>query len=303
MEIQALKSMPLDHYWRVIEIRAMGEADVEDAALVWHRAYPPVAERYRLPVPPQTPEAVQRTVRSIGHLLETDPQSSWVAVDSNGAIVAVAQALRRQETWVLSMLGVEPSAQDAGTGRALLDRTLHGLHDVRHRMILASRDPRAMHCYARAGLELHPSLQGHGRVRRPPPACPAVSIGSRQDVPKAAELARVRRGGSNEPDLHFLLDGGRQLWTHPAGGYAVAQGGSLSTLAAESEAIATDLLETVLAQAGPDEVVDIDWMTGAHQWAIRICVEAGLELFPAGAVMTDSPSHPTPLYLPHGAFG
>src|ERR1700736_4057500 len=138
-------------------MRTMRPDDVDAASDVWLSAFSEMRHRYGLPEVVRTPEAERRTSTRIAHLLATDPDLSTVGVDSSGALVGVAQALVRDGIWVLSMLGVDPSSQDRGLGRALLDRALASSVGVPGAMILSSRDPRAMHRYVKAGFDLHPA--------------------------------------------------------------------------------------------------------------------------------------------------
>ncbi len=45
------------------------------------------------------------------------------------------------------------------------------------------------------------------------------------------------------------------------------------------------VLKTMLAESPPGETIEINWLTSAQQWAIRVVVDAGIELQPYGPVM------------------
>ena len=61
-------------------------------------------------------------VHRVGHLQSVDPAGAWVAEDeSDGSLVGMTVALRRERLWVLSLLGVSPSRQSAG-GKPLWNR-------------------------------------------------------------------------------------------------------------------------------------------------------------------------------------
>ena len=76
-------------------------------------------------------EAASRRWRSrIEHPVALDPEGMLVA-EHGGRIVGVAQAIRRERLWCLSLLTVDPTVQSAGAGRALFDRALE--YDERHR--------------------------------------------------------------------------------------------------------------------------------------------------------------------------
>jgi AcrR family transcriptional regulator len=57
--------------------------------------------------------------------------------------------------------------------------------------------------------------------------------------------------------------------------------------------------ETALAAAGEAEV---EWITARQQWAVRVCVAAGLDLVPCGAVLTAGELGRRSPYLPSGAY-
>jgi hypothetical protein len=131
----------------------------------------------------------------------------------------------------------------------------------------------------------------------------AVRSGDAADAAFACELDRHLRGGSHGPDLERLLVEGCRLSVLPDRGYAIARGGKPVILAAIDEPSATELLFAVLSAAQPNEVVEVNWITSAQQWAIHVSLEAGLELHPVGPVMTRGFDLPPRHYLPSGAFG
>lgn len=52
----------------------------------------------------------------IRHVLGTDPEGSYVAVDAAGEIVGYAQAARRDQLWVLTQLFVMPDTRRLASG-------------------------------------------------------------------------------------------------------------------------------------------------------------------------------------------
>ncbi len=72
-------------------------------------------------------------------------------------------------------------------------------------------------------------------------------------------------------------------------------------LAAFDADSASDLLRAALARAG-DRKANVSWITSSQQWAMRVCLEAGLELTVAGAVCLDGDVGTFTPYLPSGAF-
>jgi GNAT superfamily N-acetyltransferase len=288
----------------VAELRAMEAADVEACGEVWHDAWCAMRRRHGLPVPARTEAADRRLDRRVHHLRGTDPDGSIVAV-AGGEVVGFAQALVRDDLWVLSLFGVAPASQAQGVGRALLDASLECGAGQRG-LILSSRDPSAMRRYGRAGFDLHPSMTAWGVPRRDALAVPPGSVRSGSavdfDIVDAVDLA-VRGARHGRSDLDFLLSEGAELLVRDDGdGYAFVLD-KPALLAATNAAAASDLLRAALACAPDGASVEVGWMTAAQQWALRVVLDAGLELAPVGPICLRSFERPPAAYLPFGAFG
>jgi len=103
---------------------------------------------------------------------------------------------------------------------------------------------------------------------------------------------------------HLTLDAGAQLLVLPERGYAVRSGGRVRVCAAFDEQSAATVLRGVLARiADAGEEAEVEWLSSRQQWAIRVCVEAGLRLdADAGCVFTRGDVGPFSPYLPSGAY-
>ncbi len=87
-----------------------------------------------------------------GHLLTTDPRSSYVA-DDRGRVIAFGVVMRRERVAFLSFLFVEPAWQRRRLGRAVLDACISGAGDVDYISTCAEADqPVSTGLYASAGL-------------------------------------------------------------------------------------------------------------------------------------------------------
>jgi len=232
-------------------------------------------------------------------LLETDPGGAWVA-ERDGEVTGAALALVREHLWILSLFVVAPGAQSGGLGRALLARAWEHGADAKGFAILASRDPRALRSYVRLGLDLHPALDASGVARgvRPPAGLRPWEPG---DAAWAEPLTRRVRGAAHGGDLDALLEAGQLATVLPGRGYAFARGTALKLLAAADEDAARILLADHLARAD-GEPVSVEWITGGQQWAVRGCIEAGLELHAHGAVLIGGEVGPMRPYLPSGPY-
>jgi hypothetical protein len=110
------------------------------------------------------------------------------------------------------------------------------------------------------------------------------------------------RGAAHGEDILALVEAGGRLVVLPDRGYAIVRGGAVRLLAAFDEESAATLLRGCLATAG-DEECAVRWITGGQQWAIRPCLDAGLELIgDGGAVFVGGDVGPFAPYLPSGAY-
>lgn len=282
--------------------------DIAGTADVWDRAFAELRVRFNLPHIERNVEFDARFDLRCRHLLRTDPEGAWVSHDGE-RVTGVAVALRRARLWVLSMMAVDPSVQNRGIARALLERALAYGDDDSPGIILASRDPKAIRRYALAGFALRPAVTAWGRVRRSGlAAVEGVRDGDESDLDLAAHVDRLIRGASHGPDHQLLLaDGGRMLvYDHGSRrGYAIvrAPDNRPVLLAATGPDVAATLLTAALAAASDDRDCEVGWLTGTQQWAFDTCLAAGLELHPVGPMMVRG--HPGPLapYVPNGATG
>ena len=288
-------------------MRPMVVDDIPEACDVWERAFADLRVRFNLPAHARDAAADARFDTRIRHFLTHDAGGAWVSHEDD-RVTGLAVALQRERVWVLSMLGVDPMAQSSGVGRALLERTLAYGDADGPGIILSSRDPRAMRRYALAGFALRPAVTAWGRLRRAGlPAVRGVRAGSEADLDLAAHVDRLQRGAARGPDYAVLLaDGGRMLVFDEGArrGYTIVRENDRPVvLAATDPEVATALLTEALAGLPDDGDVEVGWLTASQQWAVQLCLAAGLELHPVGGVMVRG--HPGPMspYLPNGMSG
>jgi hypothetical protein len=101
----------------------------------------------------------------------------------------------------------------------------------------------------------------------------------------------------------MLAQPGHHLLLHGEEGYAVAREDRIVTLGARDETSATMVLQAMLAEAPAGETIEVNWLTSAQQWAIRVVLEAGIELQPFGPVMVRGMDGPPSPYIPSGGYG
>jgi GNAT superfamily N-acetyltransferase len=274
----------------------------EDALAVHLLAASTFAElAERLHEPPGPPPEPERSLIRINQLLDRDPGGAWVT-ERDGELAGAALAIDRDGLWGLSLLVVDPEHQSAGLGRELLARSLEYAGGGRRGgIILASRDPRALRAYTRAGFAGHPCFRAEGRprgVERPG----NVRDGGANDIPLTERVDLAVRGAAHGADLDALLRADCRLLVLEDRGYAVIGGGAVRILAALDDAAAVDLLRAALATVPFGEEIGVEWITSLQDWALGPVLDAGLSLMVDGAVFVRGDVGPFRPYLPSGAY-
>ena len=221
----------------------------------------------------------------LAHPMRTDPDGAFIA-ERDGRAIGIAAAIRRERLWVLSMLTIDPAAQSAGAGRALLERTLrYGAEDDAG-LICSSSDPRALRLYGLAGFSLRPTFDATGRLdrRKLPRADPTVHEADPDDLEGLeglADISREVRGGPHTSELAFALRRGGRLLRYDDRGFAVVHPGMyVWLLVARDSQAARALLWRGLDLVGDVEEghATIRWITGEQDWAIEVLLKAGYTL-------------------------
>jgi len=249
-------------------------------------------------------EEVERRMARYENFLKYDPDGCFVA-EEDGHIVGAAIALRREGLWVLSLFVVEKGSRGTGVGGDLMTAALAYGEGCEAGMIASSTHPAAMRSYANAGFVLHPTFTAKGKVRHENvPDTPNVREGGTEDLDLVAEVDRHLRGASHDPDLEFMLGAGNMLVSdgEQGRGYAVLQDGELWLLGATDEETASELLWASLAAHGPDEEMEVRWITAPQAWAVRVVLAAGLDLQPDGPICVRGTPGPLTPYLPSGPY-
>lgn len=251
---------------------------------------------------PVSPDQRERFRAGMRRFVEMDGAGAWVAVE-DGAVVGMAEAIRRDGFWGLSMLFVDPAHQSRGLGRRLLDATLTYAEDANVRMIMSSPDPRAIRRYALAGLAIHPTVEANGTVDRTTiPADLPGRAGDANDVELVADVdARLR--GSRAEDVAHLLRVGFAMEVVERGasrGYALHRGDRLLLLGATDETAASLVLWRALAASG--ERFGMWSLTAAQDWAVKVALAARLSVTAAGALFVDGMPHLPGPWVPSGWY-
>ncbi len=256
-------------------------------------------------VDPEDPVRAARARRQADHILATAPGCSFVA-ELGGRVTGAAQALRRESLWCLSLLAVDPSAQSAGAGRALLAAALGCAAPGDAGMIVASNDHRALRLYGLAGFAPHPTMEADGEVDRSalPRPDPRVRDAGEEDLERLEQVSRELRGAAHTQELRFALAEGTRLLALGDSGYVAGGDDGVWLLAARDEDDAATLLWHALAAmpAGAPGRPPIRWITGGQRWAVEVALRAGLRLRSYGALCVRGEPGPLRPYLPSGPF-
>jgi GNAT superfamily N-acetyltransferase len=276
-----------------IDIRPLREEDVAAANDVAARVlYPPEDGAANRP----------RRLARIRHLLETDPGGSWVA-ERDGRVVGVALALLREGLWGFSLFAVDEDVQGRGVGRALFDRCWAYGEGARGHLVLSSTSPAAMRRYARAGLRLHPCVAAAGipDLSRAPEVDGVVAAGE-DGIPIADAIGRAVRGAGHGRDLPVPLAHGARLLVFEDRAFALAAEGKVALLGARDEEAAKRVLWAAFTTAGPGVTASVDFLTAGQDWAVSVCLDAGLALSPDGPMFTAGELGPLAPYVPSGPY-
>jgi ribosomal protein S18 acetylase RimI-like enzyme len=293
----------------MVTFRNMTDGDVPAAVAAFESGLLGITAGHGMPVTGSSIQDERRRQDRTRHFLETDPGGSWVAEEGQ-TIVGMSQSFVREGYWMLSQLGTVPGRQGRGVGRDLLKLALsHG--DPRSPgTIQCSQDPKAMALYTGFGFALHPVVTAWGAIRpgavtRPPEVdrVEAGDVGERElDVISAID--RAVRGSARAVDIVAMLtQPGNRLLLHGDQAYAVAKDERIVTLGARQEESAALVLRAMLAEAPMGEIIEVNWLTSAQQWAVREVVAAGIQLRPYGPVMVRGMNGPPSPYIPSGGFG
>lgn len=278
-----------------IRVREMEQADIQGAASVAAAAFD---------VELLARDAQRRWVERLGHPLATDPDGAFVA-ERDGRIIGVAEAIRRERLWCLSLLAVRPGVQSAGMGRALLERTMAYTAGTDARLIVSSNDHRALRLYARAGFSLRPTLEAVGVIDRRALPRPDPAVGERGsgELEALESISRDIRGAPHTPELELAMRSGARLLRLRDRGFALAQPGmGVWLLVARDEQAAVALLWSTLDLVGDTERIGVRWITSGQDWAIDVAVRAGLRLSANGALCVSGRPGPLHPFIPSGAF-
>jgi len=279
-------------------IRPLTVDDVARGQGITFSALSGLDARMARPVHDLTDEVVVRSRDRMQHLLATDPDGAWVA-EVDGVVAGIALSLVREGMWFLSSLMVDTSYQGRSVGRDLLQAALSTSTD--RSWIMTTDDTRAVHRYQREGFELHPGYTAVGTpLRERLPAVSGLRDFNEGDRATIDAVTHARRGAAMGPELDYFLKHGNRIVVAPGKGFVILRPVGATWLAAADEQTARELLWVAIAEAPVP--LQLDWLTADQQWAIDVCINAGLHLQPGPSMALRGQPRMTP-YIPCAAFG
>ncbi|MEO7118651.1 MAG: GNAT family N-acetyltransferase [Candidatus Limnocylindrales bacterium] len=98
-----------------------GPDDIEACLDIFYEATEELHTRTHQPLFPRNPQGLGKL---FAHIIDTDPERTWLAEAADGGAIAFGLAHRRGSTWFLAFLFVRPAHQARSVGRAVLDACL-----------------------------------------------------------------------------------------------------------------------------------------------------------------------------------
>jgi predicted N-acetyltransferase YhbS len=272
-----------DGVMTAVQIRPATVADHDRCASVFFDAFESIATRHNFPIEPQSREF---TDFQTNKLLTTDGITGVVAV-AGGQVVGSAFADERGPIVGIGPVTVDPAAQDAGIGRALMQSLLD--RERRRqvagvRLVQTAYHYRSLALYARLGFAVREPLSVF--AGRPPyPDAPPRRVRSAvsADLDACNTLCRAVHGHDRSAELAAAIDMGVARVVHSNGritGYASGVGYG-SHAVAESNQDITELISSADSFTGLGIIVP-SRNTALMQW----CLASGLRLVQQSTLMT-----------------
>jgi GNAT superfamily N-acetyltransferase len=182
-----------------LHIRDAGPGDAEACGRIFYDAFAAIAHRHAFPVEPDSPEFTA----SLANMMLSLEGIVCVVAERDGTIIGSGFADARGPIAGIGPVTVDPSDQDAGTGRrlmeALLERTRYA---VGVRLVQTAYHARSLALYAKLGFAVREPLsvlQGAPLQRSTPGL--GVRPARPDDVPACAALCRRVHGHDRSAEL------------------------------------------------------------------------------------------------------
>jgi GNAT superfamily N-acetyltransferase len=281
-----------------VNVRAATAQDAEDCARIFYDAFESIATAHNLPIEPPSREFSHF---KISEMLAHDSFTGLVA-EHDGEVAGGAFIDERGSIAGIGPVTVDPSAQDDGIGRALMEAALEHTRDrAGVRLVQTAYHYRSLALYAKLGFAVREPLsvlQG---------AAPTISVPGRgvrpaveEDIPDCDALCRRVHGHDRSCELGDAIAAGTARVVESAAGisgYATGFGYGWHAVAETNE----DLI-ALLASA--EMFMGLGFlMPSRNAELLRWCLENGLRIVQQSTLMTTGLyNEPTGAYLPSILF-
>jgi ribosomal protein S18 acetylase RimI-like enzyme len=251
------------------------------------------------------------------HILKTDPEGSFVAVNKTGRLVGFSMALIREDEWFLAFLFVDPTLQSKGLGQKLLDKAMrYGKKNgcKRWALVTFAYNPQAIALYTKMGMPPQRPLLTMERKRaegksfkklRAPIKLAVKKITDEKYINRLTALDRRARQLAR-PEEHFfwladenystlLFYDGKKL-----AGYAVvsSRGMVAPVVASEPKYLVSLLAHAVEWGVTQGHKHQIMFVQGEQLEVIRMLMAAGFHIDEATLLMSSEQVSDPKLYIP-----
>jgi predicted N-acetyltransferase YhbS len=278
-------------------VRPVRAQDAAECGRIFYDAFASIATRHNLPIEPSSPEY---TAFHVANMLADDSFAGVVA-ERDGLLVGCAFADEGGEVCGIGPVCVDPQAQDAGTGRALMQALLERERDrgaSAIRLVQTAYHYRSLALYAKLGFAVREPLsvlQGDPSALAAP-AGHEVRAAVEADIAACAELCTRVHGFDRSAELRRAIAAGWARVAERDGhicAYATAVGYAGHAVADDNAA-----LLAMLAQAGGFLGLGI-LVPSRNVQLLRACLDGGLRIVQQSTLMTVGPyEEPAGAWLP-----
>jgi predicted N-acetyltransferase YhbS len=281
-------------------IRAATPGDAEACGRIFYDAFESIATRHNHPVEPGSPEFTHFLV---GQMLANDGCVGLVA-ERDGEVLGSAFIDERSPIAGIGPVSVDPGAQDAGVGRALMEAALERQRDRQAagvRLVQTAYHYRSLALYLKLGFDVRETLSV---VAGTPPAqsFPGLSVrpAAAHDVSVCGELCTRVHGHDRSGELRDAIDAGTARVVERPGricGYATGFGYGWHAVAETNE----DLMALIASDEG---FMGLGVLVPSRNGELlRWCLSHGLQIVQQSTLMTIGLyNEPAGAYLPSILF-
>jgi GNAT superfamily N-acetyltransferase len=266
-----------------LTVREAGPEDAEACGRIFYDGFESIATRHDFPIEPGSPEF---TRFKAGEMLGTDGVVGLVA-ERDSEVVGCGFADERGPIVGIGPVSVDPAAQDAGVGRALMEALLRRGRDrgaAGVRLVQTAYHYRSLALYAKLGFAVREPLSV---VQGTPPALSIAGLGVRpareDDLAACNELCLRVHGHDRAGELRDAVTAGTAAVVERPGrlsGYATGFGYGWHAVAETNDDLVA-LLGSAETFMGLGVLVP-----SRNAELLRWCLEHGLEIVQQSTLMT-----------------